>query len=209
MLQNIKKIEGGPFGDIEKLSKKKRENIILNSLVVTKNVERGLWAFSTSLQLQNILKIERGTLWRQTQFSKKSHSAEKIERGPFLIYKHAFCCKITKNSKGGPFGNFKKFSKKKSHTAEKNQKGDPFVSAGFVGYVEKVKNKRGNLWRQKKFRKKCRTVPKKIERGDPLVSAGFVGYVKKVKKKGEPFGDKKIFGKNVAQCRKKIKRGTP
>ena len=50
------KIEGGPFGDIKKLSKKKRKMIILNSLIMTKNVEGDLWAFSTSLQLQNIKK---------------------------------------------------------------------------------------------------------------------------------------------------------
>ena len=64
------------IGDIKKLSKKKRKMIILNSLIVTKNVERGLWAFSTSLQLQNTKKIERGTLWRQKN-SKKSLIASK------------------------------------------------------------------------------------------------------------------------------------
>ena len=54
-----------------------------------------------------------------------SHSAEKCKRGgPFLIYKHAFCSKKkTKNSKGGPFGDIKKISKKKSHSAEKKSKG--------------------------------------------------------------------------------------
>ena len=52
-----------------------------------------------------------------------SHSAEKCKRGPFLIYKQAFCSKITKNSKGGPFGDIKKISKKKSHSAGKKSKG--------------------------------------------------------------------------------------
>ena len=61
-----------------------------------------------------------------------------------MIYKLAVCCKITKNSKGGPFGGVKKFRK----SAEKNQKGDPLVRAGFVGYLEKVKNERGTLCTQ-------------------------------------------------------------
>ena len=52
-----------------------------------------------------------------------SHSAEKCKRGPFLIYKHAFCSKITKNSKGGPFGDIKKISKKSLTAPKKNRKG--------------------------------------------------------------------------------------
>ena len=87
------------------------------------------------------------------------------KRGPFLISKHAFCCKITKNSKGGSFGDIKKFSKKSRTVPKKNQKGDPLASAGFVGYVKKVKkNERGTLWRKKIFEKKTRTVPKKMRK---------------------------------------------
>ena len=67
-----------------------------------------------------------------------------VKGRPFLIYKHAFCCKI-KNSRAGPFGYIKKFCKKKSHSAKKNHRGDPLVSSGFVGYLEKVKNERGTL----------------------------------------------------------------
>ena len=74
-----------------------------------------------------------------------SHKAKNVKGGPFLIYEHAFCCKITKNSKGGPFRTLKIFGKK-SHSAEKKSKGgDPLVSADFVGYLEKVKNERGTL----------------------------------------------------------------
>ena len=52
-----------------------------------------------------------------------SHSAEKCKKGgPFLIYKHAFCSKITKNSKGGPFGDFEEISKKSLTVPKKNQK---------------------------------------------------------------------------------------
>ena len=45
-----------------------------------------------------------------------------------MIYKHAFCSKITKNSKGGPFGDIEKNSKKKSHSAEKKSKGGTLQS---------------------------------------------------------------------------------
>ena len=58
-------------------------------------------------------------------YRKISYSAEKCKRGPFLIYKHAFCCKITKNSKGGPLERISKGEKnfeKKSHSAEKKSK---------------------------------------------------------------------------------------
>ena len=48
LLQNIKKLKGDPLETL-KSCRKKRKMIILNSLMVTKNVEGGLWAFSTSL----------------------------------------------------------------------------------------------------------------------------------------------------------------
>ena len=35
-------------------------------------------------------------------------NAEKLKAGPFAIFKHPFCCKISKKLKGGPFGE-KKF----------------------------------------------------------------------------------------------------
>ena len=78
-----------------------------------------------------------------------------------MIYKHAFCCKITNNSKGGSVADIKKFSKESRAVPKKNQKGDPLVSAGFVGYVKKVKNERGDPLETKKFSRKSRTVPKK------------------------------------------------
>ena len=65
-----------------------------------------------------------------------SYSAEKCKRGgPFLIYKHAFCSKITKNSKGGPFGDMKKISKKSRTVPKKIKRGDPLVPSGLVGNV--------------------------------------------------------------------------
>ena len=76
-------------------------------------------------------------------FGKCRTVPKNVKGGPFLIYKLAFCCKITKNSKGDPLGTLKIFEKK-SHSAEKNRKGDPLVPSGFVGYLEKVKNERGD-----------------------------------------------------------------
>ena len=93
-----------------------------------------------------------------------SHSAEKCKRGPFLIYKHAFCCKIAKNSKGGHFGTLKNFRKKVAQCRKKS-KGGPLVSAGFVGYVKKVKNERRDPLETEKISKKSRTVPKKNQKG--------------------------------------------
>ena len=62
-----------------------------------------------------------------------SHSAEKCKRGTLLIYKHAFCSKITKNSKGGPFGDIKKNSKKSLTVPKKNRKvGGTLVPFGLV-----------------------------------------------------------------------------
>ena len=53
------------------------------------------------------------------KFLKQSHSAEKLDRGDSLGFLKPVSCKISKNLKGGPFGD-KKISKKKSHSAEKN-----------------------------------------------------------------------------------------
>ena len=120
-------------------------------------------------------------------FFGKCRTVPIIEKGgPFLIYKHAFCCKRTKNSKGGPFGDIKKFSKRSRTVPKKSKRGDTLVSAGFVGYIEKGKKMKGKtLWRQKIFSKKVAQCRKKIQSGDSLVPSGFVGYLEKVKKKRE------------------------
>ena len=65
---------------------------ILNSLIVSKNLEGGtLWDFLPSILLQNVKKIEGGQFAANKTFSTKkdlqagkggeSHSAEKKERG--------------------------------------------------------------------------------------------------------------------------------
>ena len=42
--------------------------------------------------------------------------------GPSGLFETSVCCKISKNLKGGPFGDKRKFEKK-SHSAEKKLKG--------------------------------------------------------------------------------------
>ena len=96
-------------------------------------------------------------------FRKMSHCAEKCKGGPFLIYKHAFCCKITKKLKEGPFGDIKKIFEK-SHSAEKC-KGGPFLIYKHAFCCKITKNsKRDPLGTFKNFRKvaQCR---KKIKKG--------------------------------------------
>ena len=80
-----------------------------------------------------------------------------------MIYIHAFCCKITKNSKGH-FETLKNFRKKSRTVPKKIKRVDPLVSAAFVGYVKKVKNER----RDPLETEKCRTVPEKISKGGTL-----------------------------------------
>ena len=55
-----------------------------------------------------------------------------------------FCCKISKNPKGGLFSKIKNFRKKIRTEPKKIERGDPLESSGFVGYVKKVKNERGD-----------------------------------------------------------------
>ena len=52
---------------------------------------------------------------------------------PFGLFQTSVCCKISKNLKGGPFGDKKQF-RKKSRTVPKKLKGDPIVSSDFVSY---------------------------------------------------------------------------
>ena len=54
----------------------------MNSLIVPKILKKGtLWDFLTFVLLQNIKKIERGTLWGHLKnFEKKSHKAEKSNK---------------------------------------------------------------------------------------------------------------------------------
>ena len=82
--------------------------------------------------------------WRGDPLEKKQIFEKKVSQmpknwkgGPFGIFKHPICCKISKKLKGGPFG--EKFLEKKVSQCRKTQaeRGDPFVSPGMVCYAEK------------------------------------------------------------------------
>ena len=73
-------------------------------------------AISNAQKVQNIF-------LKKLDFFLSENVAEKCKRGDlFGFINITFCCKISKNSKGGPFEDIKKFSEK-SHSAEKNRKG--------------------------------------------------------------------------------------
>ena len=70
-MQNMKKIEGGPFGDFKNFPKKIKMRF-LNSVTVPKNVKGGtLRDILTSIVLQNIETNEGGTLWCNPKNFKK------------------------------------------------------------------------------------------------------------------------------------------
>ena len=75
LLQNNKKLKGGPFGDIKKFSKKSR--------TVPKKIKRGNLLASAGFVGYVKVKNERGTPWRQKNFEKK-HSAEKNSKAGTL-----------------------------------------------------------------------------------------------------------------------------
>ena len=75
----MKKLKGGPFGDLKKFPKKFLKKGIFEQCHSAEKCKRGtLWDFLTSIVLQNIERNEGGTLWcNPKNFKKKSHSAEK------------------------------------------------------------------------------------------------------------------------------------
>ena len=77
-------------------------------------------------------KIEGGALLVKKNLKKKSHKAEKTERGDPLGF---FNIRSVGKIEGGPFGeNF--FSKKKSHRAENTLRKYPFVPLSFLDDVK-------------------------------------------------------------------------
>ena len=82
-VDEYEKIERGPFGDLEKFSKKNQKMRFLNSVRLPKNVQVAtLWNFLTFILLQLIEIIEGGLFGaiQKQKFSKKSHCAEKSEK---------------------------------------------------------------------------------------------------------------------------------
>ena len=112
---------------------------------VPKNVKEGtLFDFQTCILLQN-KKLKGGTLWGHLKiFEKKSHSAEKNQKGdPLASAGFEGYVKKVKNERGDPLET-KKLSKKSRTVPKKIRKGESLVPSGFVGYLEKVKNERGD-----------------------------------------------------------------
>ena len=85
-------------------------------------------AISKPQKAQNIF-LEKNLKFLKNFLSENVSVPKNVKGGHFLIYKYTFCCKITKNSKGGPFGDIKIFEKKVG--AEKNRKGGPFSLGRF------------------------------------------------------------------------------
>ena len=56
------------------------------------------------------------------KFEKKSHNAEKTERGPFWIFQTSILLQNSEKNEGGTVWG-KKISRKKSHNAEKAETG--------------------------------------------------------------------------------------
>ena len=136
--------------------------------------------------------LKGGPFGEKTNFRKKVSQCRKTERGPFGIFKHPICCKISKKLKGGPFGE-KKYLEKKSHNAEK-LKGAPlrFFNIHSVANHEKIEGNKKLYFREKtsQWRKQtergglfgifkhpfCRKTSRKMQgekgggkRGEPLV----------------------------------------
>ena len=60
---------------------------------------------------------------KENKFAKKSLNAMKLKGGPFGIFKHPLCCKISKKLKRVPFGERKNLEKKSRNA---KNKGGPF-----------------------------------------------------------------------------------
>ena len=81
--------------------------------------------FSIPSLSQNPKKLKGGTLWGKLFFRKKSHNAEKNERGPLLDFSIPSLSQKPKKMKGEPFGeNF--FPKSSLVMPNKKRNGGPF-----------------------------------------------------------------------------------
>ena len=70
-------------------------------------------------------------------FGKKSHNAEKTERGALWDFSTSILSQNIKKMQGGPFGEIFFFRKKSLAVPKKNERGEPLVSPGMVCYAEK------------------------------------------------------------------------
>ena len=110
--------------------------------------------------------LEKNEIFEIFSFKKCRIVPKNVKGGPFLIYKHSFCCKITKKLEGGLFGDTKKFSKKVSQCRKKIERGDFFSLGRFRRLRSKrKKNEIATLWRQKKIRRKVAVSKQKSKWG--------------------------------------------
>ena len=129
-----------------------------------------------------------------------SHNAEKLKGGPFGIFEHPICCKISKKLKGGPFE--ENIVLEKSLTMPKNWKGDP-LGIFNIHSVAKHQKIEGEIF----IFKKSLAVPKKIERGNLWGFSTSILSQNSKKIEGGTFGEK-IPKKSLA-VPKKNERGDP
>ena len=80
-------------------------------------------AISKAQKAQNIFFGKNLKFSKNFSFGKSRTVLENVKWGPFLIYNIAFCCKITKNSKGDPLGTLKIFEKKVAQCRKKSKGG--------------------------------------------------------------------------------------
>ena len=119
-------------------------------------------------------------------FEKKSHNVEKLKGGPFGIFKHTICCKISKKLKGGPFGE-KFFLENKVSQCRKTERRDTLGFFNIHSVAKHQKIEGGKFL----FSEKNLAVPENIEREDPLGFFNIHSVAKQQKNCREgPFGEK-------------------
>ena len=69
---------------------------------------------------------------KKISFGKCCTVPKNVKGGPFLVYKHAFCSKITKTQRGDPLWTLKKLRKKVSQRRKKIEGGGTLVPSGLV-----------------------------------------------------------------------------
>ena len=99
------------------------KNLMDNPLGLTRR-ERLKSALYLRLKKRKTFFLEKNLKFSKIFFSfgKCRTVPKNVKGGPFLIYKHAFCCKITK-LKGGTLWDIKKFSKKVAQCRKKSKGG--------------------------------------------------------------------------------------
>ena len=115
--------------------------LLLNYFNTNKTRTPQVGAISKAQKAQNIFFGKKLEIFeKKISFGKCRTVPKNVKGGPFLIYKHAFCSKITKTQRGDPLGTLKKIRKKISVRRKKIEGGEyeTLVPSGLVCNVEKV-----------------------------------------------------------------------